>query len=135
MVSLGAPVGYQLSDQEVRLGINLILDPSGTVEHLTYAIRDGEVREFSGAEISSVVEPDSIRATVEFEAGTETTPKVTFEVIVPIVVVSPEPPDKGPFGITAVGLRITHFPTQDEAHAGPRQEFEVTVLSGRVLAR
>jgi hypothetical protein len=54
--------------------------------------------------------------------------------IVAVVVLGPEPPDHGPFGIFAAGLRIEHFPTLDDAPAGPRQAFEAIVLTGRAIA-
>jgi hypothetical protein len=129
-----APVLYHLSDQEPKLRIRLIADPSGSVEHMTFAVDDGDDRVFFGSQISSVATPDSIRATVVLDAGTETTSRVSFEVIVPVVVVGPEPPDQGPFGIFAAGLRIEHFPTPDDAPAGPRQAFEAIVLTGRAIA-
>lgn len=56
----------------------------------------------------------------------------------PVVVVSTEPPDQGPFGIFAARLRIEHFPTPqlpDDAPAGPRRAFETIVLTGRAIAR
>ncbi len=128
------PVLYHLSDQEPKLRIRLIADPSGSVEHMTFGVGDGDDRVFSDSEISSVATPDGIRATVVLDAGTETTSRVTFEVIVPVVVLGPEPPDHGPFGIFAAGLRIEHFPTPDDAPAGPRQAFEAIVLTGRAIA-
>jgi hypothetical protein len=58
-------------DQESKVRIRLLADPSGPVGHLTLRVDDGDDRVFSGSEISSVVTPDSIRATVVLDAGTE----------------------------------------------------------------
>lgn len=125
---------YRMSDQEPSLRIRLIADPSGSVDTVTIGVGDGDDRVFSGSEISSVATPDSIRATVVLDAGTETTSRVSLEVIVPVVVIGPEPPDQGPFGIFAAGLRTEHFPTPDDAPAGPRQAFEAIALTGRAIA-
>jgi hypothetical protein len=129
-----ARVLYHVSDQEPRIRIRLIADSSGSVDHMTFGVDDGDDRVFVGSEISSVATPDSIRATVVLDAGMETTSRVSFEVIVPVVVVGPEPPDQGPFGIFAAGLRIEHFPTPNDAPAGPRQAFEAIALTGRAIA-
>jgi hypothetical protein len=51
--------------------IRLLAEPSGPVGHLTWGVDDGDDRVFSGSAISSVVTPDSIRATVVLDAGTE----------------------------------------------------------------
>jgi hypothetical protein len=125
---------YHLSNEDRKLRIRLIADPSGSVEHMTFGVDDGDDRVFSGSQISSVATTDSIRATVMLDTGTETTSRVSFEVIVPVVVVGPEPPDQGPFGIFAAGLRMEHFPTSNDAPAGPRQAFEAIVLTGRAIA-
>jgi hypothetical protein len=130
--SLPPPVLYRLSNQEPKLRVRLTADPSGSVDHLTFGVDDGADRVFSGAEISSVATPDSIRATVVLDPGTETASRVSFDVIVPVVVVGPEPPDHGPFGVFAAGLRIEHFPK--DAPAGPRQAIEAIVLTGRAIA-
>lgn len=134
MESSGEPVLYHLSDQEPKLRIRLITDASGSVERMSYAVDDGDERVFSGSEISSVATPESLRATVVLEAGTPTSSEVSFEVIVPVVMLGPEPPDRGPFGIFAAGLRIQRFPTSGEPHPGPRQAFEAVVLTGRAIA-
>jgi hypothetical protein len=138
MVSLGGPILYHLSDQEDdperSLRIRLIADSSGSVNHIRFGVGDGGDREFSRSDIRTVAEADGIRATFVLEAGTETTSTRIFEVIVPVVVVGPEPPDQGPFGIFAAGLRIEHFPTADDALAGPRQAFQAIVLTGRAIA-
>jgi hypothetical protein len=135
MVSLGAPIRYQLMDREEdptrRMNIRLHVDSSGSVERLTFGIGDGPDQVFTGSEISSIVEADGIRATVVLEAGGETATRMTLEVIVPIVVVGSEPPEEGPFGIFAAGLRIKHFPGDG---FGPRQELEAIALPGRAIA-
>lgn len=129
-------VQYQLSDPEFKLRIVLIADPSGSVEHLTFGAAGSDDRVFSGAEISTVATPDNIRATIVLDARTETTPEVTFEVIVPVVLVGPEPPDHGPFGVFAAGLRTEHFSTPDAASAtpGPLQAVTAIALTGRAIA-
>jgi hypothetical protein len=138
MVSLGGPILYHLSDgnedPERSLRIRLIAGSSGSVNQVRFGVGDGGDREFSGSDIRTVAEAGGIRASFVLEAGTETSSRRSFEVIVPVVVVGPEPPDQGPFGVFAVGIRIEEFPISDDASAGPRQEFEPIVLTGRAIA-
>jgi hypothetical protein len=135
MVSLGAPIRYQMTDREEdptrRTNIGLLVDSSGSVERLTFGIGDGEDRVFTGSEVSSTAGPDGIRATVVLEAAGETATRVSLEVIVPIVVVGSEPPEQGPFGVFAAGLRIKHFAGDSP---GPHGEFEAIALAGRAIA-
>jgi hypothetical protein len=134
-------VAHQLTtrdeDPTVRLNVGVTVGPSG-VERLRYSAGDGPVVTFSAPQIDTFVGADSVRATVVLDAGGETQPKITLEVVMPVVVIGSiddEIPGEGPWGTSAAALRVTH----DAAPAGgpfpgPQQSLEALQLSGRTIA-
>jgi hypothetical protein len=124
-------------DPAVRVNVAATVGPSG-VERLRYSAGDGPVVKFSGPQIDTFVGPDRVRATVVLDAGGETEPKITLEVVMPVVVIGSiddDIPGEGPWATSAAALRVTHFPpTPGGPFPGPQQSLEALQLSGRAIA-
>ena len=124
-------------DFAVRVEIAATVGPCG-VERLRYSRGDGPVVKFSGPQIDTSVGPDSVRATVVLDAGGETEPRITLEVVIPVVVIGSiddDIPGEGPWATEAAALLITHFPIAPGGpFPGPQQSLEALQLLGRAIA-
>ncbi len=114
-----------------RLAIEASVDADGVVERLTYSVRGGETREFSGAEISSATSEEGTRATVMLESGAADGPIVRFTVILPPVVLGEEES----FEVTAAGLRSTQRSLFGGPRPGPQVSFDAIDLRGTVARK
>jgi len=128
------PAEYRLANQDAGIEVRMIVDTSGFAVHLFYRDGHGAEFEFQSGHISSLRNFDRLRAEVVLAPGSATEPKVTFEVLVPVVTFGDDVPDQGPFGVFGSCQRIEHFALFGDPGPGPRVAVETFALPGRALA-
>jgi len=126
---------YHLSNEENDLHIRTIVGADGSVATLRYQEGEAEPREFSGADITTIAAGAGVRATVMLDDGGASRELVTFELVLPLVVLGSDVSEEGPFGVFAAGLRIkTFIVTTGSIPPGPQEEFEAIQLFARAIA-